>query len=1196
MTRRAIRLPLALVVLCPLAHAAPLTDGVRSDCYFRESLVAIRDWETLLEKWEAATPASARTPVLPVPENGDTVLWPNPIPAMLLPAADRQQTIQARLTGVRAEVGRAGRTETVAAGDTVVGYQYPGGGAKDRWYHAYSRRLDGLCAFRPKPAPFALRIEAPLDLKRGPNTLHLALRNLTDAPLALAVSLTFRSRAAQDAHEARNVTLAPGQTASVLLNLELTTPGGGLLILALETAGKSYWLPFLTGVEDVDAVLTSLDQILADTPDQAAATKLADLRRREEAQPVGDDWRGLFEEAGALREELLLRRLPFETLLFVKRKPFDSEQPFMDAHHLPNRPGGGIYRLSPVRPNGQVTPVVDSLGQGIYRDICMSWDAHQLLFSFGNGNDTWDGGQSYHLYQVNVDGTGLRQLTFGTHNDCEPLYLPNGQIAFTSDRSEHYVMCGGDRHAPNLYVMEADGSHPRELSFNVFNDFTPSLLPDGRLLYGHWEYNERSVTTEHKPFTMFPDGSLVAPYYGNATIRPNVVMFPRPVPGSRQVMALFTAHHGQTHGPIGLIDVGKGVDGPEPITVLTPNVPVTGEHAEDSQYGWYSDPQPLSETTYLCSYTPTVQPWLASSWALYVGDPHGNLALVYRDPDISCAEPVPLAPRPRPGVLPQVAPPDTDATDAEAALLLRDVYYGLPGVPRGAAKYLRVLEDVPRISVPHGGVICTSGTSIYTIKRIFGTVPIEADGSAYFVVPANRNVYFEVLDQEGLEIQRMRSVVCLKPRELRACAGCHEPRTSAPQNRSASAAGRPASRPLPPAWGTSTLSFLRDVQPLLNAKCVRCHAYGRTDNRVILTDDLTDQFTVGYEELLPYLAVANSMRFDNPEDVEARPPYTYGSKVSPLTKVLRSGHHGVELSGDDWQRLAVWIDANAVYYDRYQSDHWPNRSVFTEAVRKPLAEVYGRRCGDCHAESDGRYATWWLSLNRHDVRLSRALQAPLARAAGGWQRCDGTVFATTHDPDYCKLLAGLTALRDELARYPREDLLSLQGTDAGRQVVTLPEPPPSHPAPASVEAGWVYLSDLPWESATAGWTCNGDLVPRRDKDVEDHPLGVGLRRYRKGLGTHAPSEIVYRLDGRTTEFRAVITGAEAGDKVVFQVWGDDRLLYDSGVMHGLREIKDVDLPLTGVQRLRLVVTDAGDGIGCDMANWAGARILPTASR
>jgi hypothetical protein len=166
----------------------------------------------------------------------------------------------------------------------------------------------------------------------------------------------------------------------------------------------------------------------------------------------------------------------------------------------------------------------------VYRDLCFHWDATRLLFAFGNGSDAWDGGQSYHVYEVGLQGHGLRQLTFGPKNDCEPFYLPSGQIGFTSDRSEHFVMCGGDRHVANLFVMEEGGAGLRQLSYNMFNEFTPSVLPDGRILYSRWEYNERSVTSLHKLFTMKADGTQVSPYYGNATIRPNVTMFARAVP------------------------------------------------------------------------------------------------------------------------------------------------------------------------------------------------------------------------------------------------------------------------------------------------------------------------------------------------------------------------------------------------------------------------------------------------------------------------------------------------------------------------------------------------------------------------------------------------------------------------------------------------------------------------------------------
>jgi hypothetical protein len=1066
--------------------AGPFSEMAVGDWYFRESLIAIDDWETILADRETEVAEADRIPVFPVPVHGDTVAWPNPIPQSLLPSGTGANSVRLQLDGdsiavFTGDAQNEPKKRQVQAGETVRGAQHPGGGGKSQWYHRYDRRFDALLALRPQPAPFALELAERWNPRFGKNRLTVILRNTGTSPSKLHLRCHFRERCLSSEEQStqptwrrgeqiqqriltdRLIELDAGKVVSTPLAFDLSRPGGGLMLIEIATESQTYWFALLTHVEDVPGVLRSVEQIVSDTADAQGSLQLAELRLRmnrllgDTTATASDSWSELFLAASALRDQLLLDQIDFERLLFVKRKPYISEQPFMDGHHCYNRPGGGIYSLSPVSPEGAVTTVVDSLGTGIYRDVCLHWGGQRLLFAFGNGSDRprplpdqpldlVTGDENYNIYEIAIDGTQLRQVTASPYNDCEPFYLPNGQIGFTSDRAEHVVMCGSDIHVASLHTMHADGSAVQQLGFNVFNEFNPSVLPDGRIIYNRWEYNERSVTSLHDLFTIHPDGSHAAPFYGNATIRPNVIMFPRPVPDSHKVMALFTGHHGQTHGPIGTIDVGRGVDGPEPVTVLTPGVPVIGEKIEDSRHGWYSEPWPLSETTYLCSFTPTVQPWLEQSWALYVGDRHGNLGLVYRDANISCAEPVPLISRATPDVL-SPARPNSDADQADASLLVLDVYRGLSDTPRGTARYLRVLEDVPRKAVPTGGVICTSGTQIYTVKRVWGTVPIESDGSAHFSVPANRNVYFQVLDEARREIQRMRSVVCLKPGESRTCVGCHEPRTQSPPNGLSLASLRPPDRPVPPPWGTEAVSFLRDVQPLVSEKCAQCHSQDRAKCRVLLTDDLTDQFTVAYEELLPYLSVANAMRWDNPEDVYPRPAYTYGSNASPLVKLLTAGHHGVSLTDDQWERLTTWIDTNGVYYDRYET-YYPNRQIFTGPVEKQMHDVYARRCAACHGEkNDGRFSNWWRSVDQHDVQKSRMLQAPLAGTAGGWQRCQPIVFADQSDPDYQTLVATLTRLHDQLRERPRADLLSVRDSIAERQDGKRPRRSPSRNAP-----------------------------------------------------------------------------------------------------------------------------------------------------
>jgi hypothetical protein len=135
----------------------------------------------------------------------------------------------------------------------------------------------------------------------------------------------------------------------------------------------------------------------------------------------------------------------------------------------------------------------------------------------------------------------------------------------------------------------------------------------------------------------------------------------------------------------------------------------------------------------------------------------------------------------------------------------------------------------------------------------------------------------------------------------------------------------------------------------------------------------------------------------------------------------------------------------------------------------------------------------------------------------------------------------------------------------------------------------VRLGDLDFASAEQGW---GQL--QINKSVGDQPLAIAGKTYVHGLGTHAASEIVYELDGAFTNFTAWVgvddflkNNPEAPKaSVVFQVFGDGKKLFDSGVMKIGEPAKRVSVDVAGVQELKLVVTDAGDGISCDHADWA----------
>ena len=156
-------------------------------------------------------------------------------------------------------------------------------------------------------------------------------------------------------------------------------------------------------------------------------------------------------------------------------------------------------------------------------------------------------------------------------------------------------------------------------------------------------------------------------------------------------------------------------------------------------------------------------------------------------------------------------------------------------------------------------------------------------------------------------------------------------------------------------------------------------------------------------------------------------------------------------------------------------------------------------------------------------------------------------------------------------------------------------PTPEAPAPTP-EPPPTYLSDLAWAIAENGHgpaekdRSNGEVA-----EGDGAVLSIGNTTYDKGLGVHSLSQITFELDGA---YRRFVSDVGVDDEVpegqgtiAFQVFVDDGLAWESGVMRRDGTTKTVNVPVDGARRLRLVVTDGGDGAAYDHGDWAGARLL-----
>jgi len=523
--------------------------------------------------------------------------------------------------------------------------------------------------------------------------------------------------------------------------------------------------------------------------------------------------------------------LGFEEIIFVKRKPYSSDHYYTDINNGTSGdrfvPENGIYIYN--IPEGKERPVVTAAdmpgGKGFIGKIGLSFDARRVLFDFRQ-----DGRSGFRIWEVNVDGTGLRQVLQppedeaekvarwrrGWHtDDIHPNYLPDGGIVFSSTRCEHTVLCGGSGHlvAPGLHRMNADGTGVEQLTRSPVSEFCPVVMDDGRIMYHRWEYVDKGARVAKTIWSMSPDGTGPREIYGLADDTTTVYMYPQPLPGSdRGLVCVGTCHfpQGGCVGAVMLVDYKKGVRtrGPDPdepgylrrdtryaVTNITPHVFVerrtepgwhflagSGKYIHDRngrKGHLYTHPFPVSDREFLVSFK--VDPshhykQVPNAYALYLVDTDGRHRLVHRDPHLSCWHPLPLVPRAVPPTIRSSPNPEYAARN-QAVCILTDVYQGLEGVERGEVKWLRINEAVPRYWATGrrwGTALSSSSWKAALWPRVqWGVVPVEEDGSAYFTVPANRGVFLQALDKDFREIQRERTYVNYRPGEVRSCTGCH---------------------------------------------------------------------------------------------------------------------------------------------------------------------------------------------------------------------------------------------------------------------------------------------------------------------------------------------------------------------------------------------------------------------------------------
>ena len=699
--------------------------------------------------------------------------------------------------------------------------------------------------------------------------------------------------------------------------------------------------------------------------------------------------------------------------------------------------------------------------KGTFRDPQLHYNGKKILFSYRKGGEEY-----FHLYETDTKGSFLRQLTSGPFSDIEPTYLPDDDIIFVSSRCNRWVNCWTTQVA-TLYRCRGDGSGITPLSANIEQDNTPWVLPSGQIMYTRWEYVQRSQVDYHHLWVMNPDGTRQTVLYGNQiSVFENtgscLLIDAKPVPWSSDtILATFSPGHGQREHrgyPI-FISLTQGPDDKEAMKFIQKN-----RQGKNMVY----DPIAINRNLIMAS---------RDNRLLTINE-KGNEKTIFDLPkdflggNQMIFEPRPVTKRKKEPIISSHLKEDQDY----GTIILQDVYVGrnMAEIEPGSISDLLVLETLRKPINFTGGMEPISYNGTFTLDRIIGTVSVHEDGSAYFNLPANIPVHFIAIDDKGSAVQSMKSFTSVKPGEVVSCIGCHEKRSFAPENKGHMpiAMSKTPDFPVPVVNVPAVIDFPKDIQPILDRHCVKCHNPEMREGGILLTGDHGPLYSHSYFTLMAHFQVNDGINHVFPLNKAGM----VGDRYSKIIEKVENGHGEVKLSEKEVKILRYWINTGASYPGTYaalgsgmvgetigkaDSNGTYNMQVVSPVQNKEwiaATAIIEKKCQSCHSElmnnicSEENLSFWsarklvsggWMEKQKYKeaIRFSRhiiynldepekstALMAPLSKDSGGYGLCideknNKSIFDSRLNKDYLTLLEAIMNSSEYLDSIKRFDMI-----------------------------------------------------------------------------------------------------------------------------------------------------------------------------
>jgi Mala s 1-like protein/hydrazine synthase alpha subunit-like protein/concanavalin A-like lectin/glucanase superfamily protein/WD40 repeat protein len=738
---------------------------------------------------------------------------------------------------------------------------------------------------------------------------------------------------------------------------------------------------------------------LSGTADAAALTPLArDLQTlnttSQALTPETPAYKAHYLAACALRRRIALTNplLDFDSFICVARGTFEGSvrsnpttADVQGGHFVTQYfgfnalPGGGLYRVENFKATPKIVDILENsivqngrlkgrkLGYGAFATPDLSFDGKTIVFAWTeNAEHKWvySKKKCFHLFKVNVDGSNLVHLTDGDYNDFDPCWLPDGRIAFVSERRGGYIRCFSAYlkvRNYTLFSMADDGTDIRPLSYFETSEWNPSVNNEGQLVYTRWDYVDRENCLGTRFWISNPDGTNPRAPHGNYphpfhtfadhkpwAVRdgrewdsrfgaPLVEMGIRAVPNSPLYMFTAAPHHGSVYGSLCMLDLRKEDDGHmSQVRRVTPDEPFPETELPGRRHYKYGTPWPLSEDFYLCNVWENVA----------LVDRYGNKELLCdlrslpckQDERLRIIDPIPLRGYAAPSIIPPNVRQNPKTRTAKATVTVMDVYNSdLPFPKDMKAKWLRVVQNIPKTNHAMGEPMI--GYERENTPRIpLGIVPVEVDGSVCFEAPVAKQLILQVLDENFMAIQSMRSVAFVHPGEQLSCFGCHENTHSAPQRDAAPLAlQRPPSELRPECGPVEPVSYYRQIKPIFDKTCIPCHTKSGKGPQDMRYEALKEDYTFWFSgAMFTQMTTAYSGVHGGSRTIPGR----FGARASKIGQALLTESHRKRVSAEDRHQVIQWIDCNSLRLGSFTNEAaqlrgelvWPQLDVDPDNV------------------------------------------------------------------------------------------------------------------------------------------------------------------------------------------------------------------------------------------------------------------------